>query len=822
MLSFFLWYFVTTLLGLITFPLAFRLLPGLPDRGYAVSRILGLLLWGYGFWILGSLGVLGNDLGGLLFSLGVLLALSIWAMNRTGTHELTSWWVANRPVVIVVEVLFLVAFGAWALVRAANPEIASTEKPMELAFVNAILRSPSFPPNDPWLSGYAISYYYFGYVIVAMLTMLTSVPAGVAFNLAIALVFGLAAVGAFGIVYNLLFHNSQLSIDNSQLTIHNSLYALLGPFFTLILSNVEGFLDMLHARGLFWSTGPNGATGPDGAPVSAFWSWLNLKDLVNPPAEPLSWMPNRSWWWWRASRVVNDLNFGGAPMEVIDEFPFFSFLLADIHPHVLAIPFAFLAVTLALNLYFGGGRGKLRIAGIEWLALRMNSATFGLAALALGGLAFLNTWDFPIYVALFCGAYTFYQGQREGWGWERLWDFTVLGLALGVAGVLLYLPFYAGFSSQAGGILPNLLNPTRGAHLWVMFGTLLVPIFAYLFYLWRTEGRRLGRGLGIGLGATAALWVFSLLLAGLIALSPEGAAGIRLLGAPDAASLMSESLFRRFTAPAGWGTLSLVLGLTLALLFRNSSPSRSISSSSHRSSRSLPFSLLLILTATLLVLAPEFVYLRDQFGTRMNTVFKFYYQGWLLWGLAAAYGTAVLLQRVRGAGGAAYALVIAAVFVVGLAYPPLSLLNRTNRFNPSQGWGLDGTRLSHLSGDDVAAVEWLKTAPMGTLVEAVGGSYSGFARISGHSGVPALLGWPGHESQWRGGTEEMGSRETDIGTIYRSGSWEETETLLEQYDVRYIYIGSLERSTYRVNEVKFRRFLTPVFEQGQVVIYGVP
>ena len=62
-------------------------------------------------------------------------------------------------------------------------DAAGTEKPMELAFINAIMRSPTFPPSDPWLSGYAISYYYFGYVLVALLAKLTALPGAVAFNL---------------------------------------------------------------------------------------------------------------------------------------------------------------------------------------------------------------------------------------------------------------------------------------------------------------------------------------------------------------------------------------------------------------------------------------------------------------------------------------------------------------------------------------------------------------------------------------------------------------------------------------------------------------
>ncbi|MEK6221310.1 MAG: hypothetical protein N2D54_03595, partial [Chloroflexota bacterium] len=128
----------------------------------------------------------------------------------------------------------------------------------------------------------------------------------------------------------------------------------------------------------------------------------------------------------------------------------------------------------------------------------------------------------------------------------------------------------------------------------------------------------------------------------------------------------------------------------------------------------------------------------------------------------------------------------------------------------------------YLNNDDFSALDWLQNAPLGTMVEAVGGSYSIYARISTHSGQPTLLGWPGHESQWRGGGVEMGSRFSDIDLLYSTGSWTEALNLLGKYQIKYVYVGALERSTYIVSETKFQEFLTPVFQQGSVVVYQVP
>jgi len=214
MIPFISWYLLITLLGWLTFPLAYRLFPALPDRGYTLARTAGLLMWGYVFWIFTSLGISQNDIGGILLALAVITGLSIWSLVNHYTL-INSWLKENLRLIISTEVLFLFAFALLAFIRSANPEIVGTEKPMELAFINSILRSPMFPPRDPWLSGYAISYYYFGYILTAMIATVTAVSGTLAFNLVLALVFALAAIGAYGILYNLLdLYNQHFGISN--------------------------------------------------------------------------------------------------------------------------------------------------------------------------------------------------------------------------------------------------------------------------------------------------------------------------------------------------------------------------------------------------------------------------------------------------------------------------------------------------------------------------------------------------------------------------------------------------------------------------------
>ena len=173
---------------------------------------------------------------------------------------------------------------------------------------------------------------------------------------------------------------------------------------------------------------------------------------------------------------------------------------------------------------------------------------------------------------------------------------------------------------------------------------------------------------------------------------------------------------------------------------------------------------MLTLIAALLVLVPEFFFLRDFFGYRINTIFKFYFLAWLLWAIAAAYATVVLWEMLKGTWGLIFKNVTVFVLALSLLYPIMGLWSKTNGFSPNQ-WELDGTAyITRYNPDDAAAMQWLWDAPLGVVAESVGGSYSVHARMSTHSGQPTVLGWVGHEHQWRGGFDEMGSR----GSRYHS------------------------------------------------------
>jgi uncharacterized membrane protein len=313
-----------------------------------------------------------------------------------------------------------------------------------------------------------------------------------------------------------------------------------------------------------------------------------------------------------------------------------------------------------------------------------------------------------------------------------------------------------------------------------------------------------------------ALGLFFVLLAAMFLIGfiawrarPELVNGILAEQARDVNAFIADSMARRLSHIGGTLTLLALFILALAFLLRSENNSSS-------------FVLLMIALGTLLILGPEFLYLRDNFGYRINTIFKFYYQAWIVLSLAAAYVSIVLLRNLRGAANIAFSIVFVLVLVVGLTYPTLSLLNKTNNFTPPFGFTLnDFDRVRRENPDEAAAIQWLQEAPDGVVAEAVGGAYSNYARISVYTGLPTVLGWGNHEGQWRDYALQ-GSRTQDMEMLYTTNDWLATQDIISRYNIRYIFVGNLERSTYNVNEEKFNRFLRPVFQQGNITVYEAP
>jgi uncharacterized membrane protein len=168
---------------------------------------------------------------------------------------------------------------------------------------------------------------------------------------------------------------------------------------------------------------------------------------------------------------------------------------------------------------------------------------------------------------------------------------------------------------------------------------------------------------------------------------------------------------------------------------------------------------------------------------------------------------------------------VTALLLASLYYPVGATLDRTGLLRPGHTLAdntLDG--LNHVARSDpgeYAALEWLRRQDTpGNLVEAVGSDYSDYGRVSASTGRPTVLGWPGHEHQWRGSTDLFQHRASDVAAIFQSDDPARVRGLLEQYQVRYVYQGRRERASYGASHLaEFTGFLRTAFQQDGVIIY---
>jgi YYY domain-containing protein len=786
------WYIAIQALGLLALPAAFVLFSRLPDRGSTLAKPAAMVFFSYILWVLGLTHIAPNT----QLTVGVILLVALPAgifilwRNR---EDLLDFVEEHWPMLVVAEVLFLGFFLMWIGIISEVPDINHTEKPMDFGFMNAVLQSRFFPPEDPWLSGNSISYYYFGHFMMAFLTQLTGVASSVGYNLGVSLVPALVAIGAFGLVYNLV----RLSGGSLKAGI---IFAAAGPALILLAGNLEGAMEFVHLQG--WGD-------------AGFWKWVGIKGLDGTESGT-GIFPDSQWWWFRSSRVIDTLVGGQSLDYTITETPIFSFILGDLHPHVVSLPFVLLGLGLSLNLFMSSD-----LLGLDWL--RDHALEAVAIALFIGSLGFINIWDLPVIAAIFgvtalVKAYGDYGGELAG----AAFGAASVAVPILVLAVALFIPFYLDFDAATSGILPLREVNTRPFLLFLVMGPLIFLAVSFLL-------RQLPRlSPPEEEDNTAAVLVMLV------------AAGPFVLWAVLAffTTLIDDGTGAAFSE-VGWRMILVVPGLALVALAGFSAMQRARLDLDP----ALVFPLLLGGLAFYLLIGAEMFHVVDQFGggfRRMNTVFKTYYQAWLLLGIVGAYALYYLwslrpeispptfLGWTRRFGRVAWAEAVLFLLVLSFYYPVGAVLDRTGILRDGHTFSdntLNGLAFLEVSAPgELAAIQWLRDdAPWGRMVEAVGADYSAFSRISASTGLPTVLGWKGHELQWRSSTASFSGREDDVRTIFTSADSAEVRRLLDSYEVRYVYLGSRERQTYGgENLAAFGSFLRTAFEQDDVIIYDMP
>ncbi|MGD8737372.1 MAG: DUF2298 domain-containing protein, partial [Anaerolineae bacterium] len=652
------WLVLIAIVGVAVLPLSLMVFQWLPDRGYILARPVGVILLAWLSWLLTNLTPLQYTRGTILLVLA-LVAVGSWAtlLIPGQRRRLAELWRTRKAVIIGNELLFLGFFVMFWFIRWGNPDLwhawKGGEKPMDFAYLNAVLKSTEFPPYDPWFAGGYLNYYYFGQVLVGTPIKLIGIVPSVAYNLVVPTWFAMTAMGAFSVTYNLMAKLDGAPEDKPGLPstqerrpriLRPFLFGLVGALFVTVLGNLGQVALILLQLGegvleSFQSTIP-GFAGLVRTVVGAGEVAFGGRAL------PIG----LDQWYWNASRAIPV----GPGEAVITEFPFFTFLYADLHAHLIAMPLTFLALSLALAVVRKGERPASagRASTFSRLLLLL------LWGLTIGALRTTNSWDVPAQLLVAFGALTIGEyAQRGKINWQLvvavIWQ---LGLLFVLSWWVLYWPFWAAYAPVYDRFL--IWNGTR-TPIWaylVVHGLFLFLIVSYL--LVRAFGR--GRGqrpdpfvrrlllsiryrkrlarlrraaqvVGVRwLPVRAWVWIAFglLLLVEVLLLVPGWHPFVR----PHPDAVEAGSYAYRGLSVLGLGLPVALLGLLF--LFRRKLPPIQ---------RLWAYWVLLGLAMSLGV---EILALEGDIG-RMNTVFKFYLQVWLIWGVAAAAALAWLLRRVR-------------------------------------------------------------------------------------------------------------------------------------------------------------------------------
>ena len=608
MLDAFIWFLTIEILGLLALPATFVLFKRLPDRGYAFGKALSILLISFLLWITASAHILPNHRWAIFLIIILLAAISAFLYWRR-RHEIKAYISENRTVILFTEGLFLFCFAFWAVVRSYNPDILYGEKMMDIAYINAIIRSDNFPPYDPWLSGYFISYYYyFGYLMMATLTKLTGVASQVAFNLSLATLFAITVTGGFSLVYNLV----RLMKGGLRAALG---FGLAGAAFLAVIGNLEGILEVFRAHG-------GGSSG--------FWRWVDINGLEN-PYYSTTWYPSDHWWWWRASRVIGLREAGIVYDYTINDFPFFSHFFADLHAHLIAVPFVLLNMAVGLELFLS----PISL-GLKWI--RRNWGKLIVFAICLGSLVFLNSWDLPTYAFLFVVLIALGEYLRRG-KLDRKYFIDVIVFCVVLVGlaVLFYIPYTKSMLSATGrlasvggggqgvifGLAPYYGYSSRYLHLFIFWGLFLFLTFSLIVaQSWgMLRHRNVGR------------WAIA------------GAVAIPLLPFIVWAITVNWDSIRKWLdsgpvfALEKFGHLLPVLIILSLIILLVVKKSQSIVRYAREGGRAHIFVLAIIFVGLLGIMGCELFFMDDRGSgpyERLTAVFKLYYQAWIF--LAVASG----------------------------------------------------------------------------------------------------------------------------------------------------------------------------------------
>ncbi len=804
------WYLVITVFGWFIFPILRAAMPGLDDKAYPFSKFGGMLLLTFIVWQLGSAGVIVSRFLILvvvlvLMFIGMLFA---WFQRESLRREFRQ----NKNFYLMIEVFSLLLFVLFLLIRLGNPDLwhpgKGGEKPMDFAYFNAVLKSSTYPPYDPWFAGGYINYYYYGFVIVGVFVKLLGIVPAIAYNLILPSLFSFVGIGVFSVAWNLIKLvqiDEVLSEDEPPLSIKRLLRtpAMWAGTFSVFLVLIMGNLGTVRMiwHGLQKLGSPDGNIDAANLFQRISWTFAGIGDFFK--GEPFPFYPGD--WYWVPSRAL--------PKSPITEFPFFTFTYADLHAHMIALPITIFALVWIISILARKWQIRWNLSGLLNTGL-----TLGVGAMIIGALRPTNTWDFPTYLVL-ASLVLVYTLFRHGTGLKlhedlpKWWRKTLeIGLVVVVFLVLVFI-LYQPFTDWYGQGYSK-IDPWKGdrSPFWSYFthwGLFLFLILSWFF----TETIR---------------WMSSTPLSSLRKLKPY-----RYVIYMFFAGVVLVTFYLLVDKVViAWLVLPMAAWALLLMLNPNQSDGKR-------------FVLFMVGTALVLTLAVEIIVLRGDIE-RMNTVFKFYMQAWILLGISSAAAFVWILpearrmwsENVRNIWQSILIILVGSAAMYPLFAATEKIDDRMTKLAPASLNGMtymsyanyyDADKNMDLS-QDFKAIRWMQENVIGSpvIVEANTVEYRWGSRYSIYTGLPSVVGWNWHQRQQRTVTpsEWVTERVDEIANFYLTSNQSIASEFIQTYDVQYIIVGQYERALYPGEGLeKFEAFnqilWQEVYRNQDTVIYEV-
>ena len=719
------------LMGMIAMPVSGRLFRSFEDKGWLFSKVLAIAVTGFLTWFLVAGKVL-KFTNASCIGVSVICGVGcIILLYRQTQKEIECYPTGKMKLIIREELLFLLVFLLWTYLVGFRPQAYGTEKFMDYGFMQAMMRSDVLPAKDIWYSQGTINYYYGGQYFAVFLTRLTGSRVEVTYNLMRTFVAAMAFVLPFSLIRQML--GDRIKTKNTGRN----------KYFPTVAGVTAGVAVSIAGNGYFIV-------------------YRCLLPLINKlrgiTTEVSYWFPNATRY--IGYRPVNEND------KTISEFPSYSFILGDLHAHVVNVMFVLLVIGLLyawmketlrkdrrelterMKAEQGDTSEQLR-SDVSWKK-HLLSPHLILVSILLGMFQWSNYWDFVIYFVV-TGAVVLFANiiQLKGKAVKVIKITFLQAVEVIVVSYLVVLPFTIKFETMVQGVA-------------------LAQYHSMLYQL-------------------AVIWGLPVMITLLLIITVL----------TEVLKKKEKTSFHRFLA-----------GIAIPDLF----------------------AVLAGLCAIGLVFLPEVVYVRDiyeQGYARANTMFKLTYQAYILFGMVVGYAIYRLLlisrQKVlQILAGLGLLLLIWTVGYFGDAV--YSWFGEV--WNPSEYQGLDAEGYLETDfSEDAQAIYWLKDNVEGSpvVLEANGDSYTGYERVSASTGLPTVLGWYVHEQLWRNDVEDLNQKSADIQNIYTWNSEELVRNLLEHYDVSYIFVGSKEREKYgdALNNTVLKSMGTVAFEDEETGTYIV-